>query len=143
MATTSQVAVPFWPQIYRAQEGLCMNISHQIDFASLFNWSNFDNCFLEDVVQDTTVLVKGSWRFLNSVHLYRNAEKNTLATALLLMLPWFGIIYLMRSILPQLLPVSEKSQYHIFSKRLSQLSIHSIQRLCGIGLSNSFVMTIF
>ena len=27
---------------------------------------------LEDIVQDTTVQIKGSWRFLNSVHLYIN-----------------------------------------------------------------------
>ena len=40
-------------------------------------------------------------RFLNSVHLYIN-QKNSLATALLLMFPWFGIICLMRSLLPQL-----------------------------------------
>ena len=46
-------------------------------------------------------------RFLNSVHLYIN-PKITLATALLLMLPRFGIICLMRSVLPQLSPVSGK-----------------------------------
>ena len=50
------------------------------------------------LVQDTTVQIKGSWRFLNSVHLYIN-PKNILDTALLLMLPWFGMICLMRSVL--------------------------------------------
>ena len=63
---------------------------------------------MEDIVQDTTIQIKGSWRFLNSVHLYINKKNNTFATALLLMLSQFGMICLMRSILPQLLPVSEK-----------------------------------
>ena len=63
---------------------------------------------VEDIVQDTTVQIKGSWRFLNSVHLYINKKKNNLTTALPLMLPQFGMICLMRSALPQLLPVSEK-----------------------------------
>ena len=62
---------------------------------------------VEDIVQDITIQIKGSWRFLNSVHLYIN-QKITLATALLLMLPQFGIICLMRSVLPQLAPVSGK-----------------------------------
>ena len=51
---------------------------------------------MEEMVQHTTVQIKGSWRFHNSTHLYTNS-KNTLATALLLILPWFGMIYLMRS----------------------------------------------
>ena len=61
----------------------------------------------EDIVQDTTIQIKGSWRFLNSVHLYIN-PKITLATALLLMPPQSGIICLMRYVLPQLSPVSGK-----------------------------------
>ena len=62
---------------------------------------------VEDIVQDTTVQIKVCWRFLNSVNLYIN-QKNTLAIDLLLMLPWFGIICLMGSILPQVSPISEK-----------------------------------
>ena len=63
-------------------------------------------CHCEDIIQDTMVLIKGSWRFLNSVHLY--IYKNSLATTLLLMPPRYGMICLMRSVLPQLLPVSGK-----------------------------------
>ena len=53
------------------------------------------------------IQIKGSWRFLNSVHLYIN-PKITLATALLLMPPQSGIICLMKYVLPQLSPVSGK-----------------------------------
>ena len=61
----------------------------------------------EDIVQDTTVQIKVSWRFLNFIHLYIN--KKTLATALVLMLPQFGMIYLIGMfVLPQLAPVLEK-----------------------------------
>ena len=62
---------------------------------------------MEDIAQDTTVLIKCSWRFLNITHLYINLT-NTLAAVLFLMPPQFGMIYLMMFILPQLLPVSEK-----------------------------------
>ena len=62
---------------------------------------------VENIVQYTTVKIKSAWRFLDSLRLYIN-KKTTLATTLLLMLPQFGMICLMRSILPQLLPVSEK-----------------------------------
>ena len=44
-------------------------------------------------------------QFCPSVHKYK---KSTLATAFLLMLQWFEIICLMRFVLPQLMPVSEK-----------------------------------
>ena len=62
---------------------------------------------LEDIIQDTTIQIKGSWRFFNSAHLYIN-KKNTLATVFLLMLAQFELICLISFVLPQLLPVSEK-----------------------------------
>ena len=53
---------------------------------------------VENMAQDTTAPIKGSWTFLNTTHLY----KNTLDTVLLLMLPHFGRICLMMFVLPQL-----------------------------------------
>ena len=47
-------------------------------------------------------------RFLNSIDLYIN-KKTLFGHSYVLMLPLFGMIYLMRSILPQPSPVSEKS----------------------------------
>ena len=91
---------------------------------------------VEDMAQDTTVQIKGSWRFLNSTHLYIN-PKNISATALLLMLPQFGMIYLMMFILPKLLPVSEiKAKSYLF-KRLYHLKGSTVQHLCGIDLAIS------
>ena len=55
--------------------------------------------FVEAIVQATAVQITVPWRFLNSIHLYMNS-KNTLATALLSMLPQFRMIYLMRPSLP-------------------------------------------
>ena len=63
---------------------------------------------VEEMAQDITFQINGSWRFFNSTHQYTN-PKNTSATALLLMLPQFRMIYLMMFVLPQLLPVSHKS----------------------------------
>ena len=60
-----------------------------------------------NIAQDTTVQIKRSWRFLNSAYLYIN-PKNTSVTLLLLILPEFGMIYLMVLVLAQRLPVSEK-----------------------------------
>ena len=59
-------------------------------------------------------LVIGNLRGIKALmggHHPRNINaKTTLAIALLLLLPQFGMIYLMRSILPRLLPVSKKSK---------------------------------
>ena len=62
----------------------------------------------EGMAQDTTTQIRGSWRFLNSTHLYTN-QKNTLVTVLLLMLPHSGMTCRMMYILLQLLPVSGKN----------------------------------
>ena len=92
---------------------------------------------VEDIVQDTTVQIKGSWievtQFCPSVY----NPKNTLATALLFDAPtiWNDLPDEVRS-LPQLSPASVKGYNCISSKRHSQLSIHSIQCLCGTGLGN-------
>ena len=43
---------------------------HPSYFGSLWSAS------CEDIVQDTIILIKGSWRFLNSVHLYMNKKKH-------------------------------------------------------------------
>ena len=74
-------------------------------------------CLLvEDIVQDITIQIEGFWRFLNSVHLYIN-QKITLATALLLMLPWFGIICLMKYVLPPTLACFRKRlKSYLFKK---------------------------
>ena len=63
---------------------------------------------VEDMAQDTTAQIKGSWWFLNTTHQYTN-PKHTSVIVLLLMLPHFGIICLMMSVLFQILPVSGKS----------------------------------
>ena len=62
----------------------------------------------EDMAQDTIAQIKGSWRFLNTTHQYTN-PKNTSVIVLLLMLPHFGMICLMVSVLLQILHVSRKS----------------------------------
>ena len=62
---------------------------------------------VEDMAQDIAVQIKDYWRFLNTTHLYAN-PKTISVTVLHLMLPQFGMIYLMMFVLAQLLPVSEK-----------------------------------
>ena len=79
-------------------------------------------------------------QFCPSVH--KSKKKKTLATALLLMLTRFRIICLMRSVLPQLSPVSGKKNC-ISSIRHSQLSIYSIRGLRGTGLGKSYGYMIF
>ena len=49
---------------------------------------------VEDMVQDITIQIKGCWRFPNTTHQYTNPY-STSTTVLLLMLPQFGMIYLM------------------------------------------------
>ena len=48
----------------------------------------------EDMAKHITVQTKGSWRFPNTTHLYTN-PKTASIKVLLLMLPQFGMIYLM------------------------------------------------
>ena len=63
---------------------------------------------MEDMAQDSTIQIKGSWRILNTTHQYQN-PKNTSVTVSLSMLVKIGMICLMMSVLLHILPVLGKS----------------------------------
>ena len=77
------------------------------------------------MAQEITVQIKGSWKFFNTTHLYTD-PKTFLFFFLLLMLPQFGIIYVMIFIL---FPGKQLNSY-LFNKAFPPYHINYPASLC-------------